>query len=515
MANKIRMSGLVSGLDTDAVVEALVSNKKQKVTNAKNDQKKLGWKQDIWKGINNNIKGLFQSHVANMRFSTAYNKLKTTVSDSSVASVVTGEGAPKTTQKLKVESLSKSAYLTGKDLNGDSSEKTFTATSTLKDLGFEGTGDTIKVNIGGKEVKSLAVDENTTISDVLTTLKDAGLNASFDADTQRFFINSKATGAKNDFTLTDSGNGALAALGLATATDADKAAEGYDASQYASKIDGTDATIYLNNAKFTSDSNTFKINGLTITALEETGDKEVTLSTDTDTSGIYDMVKNMLTQYNKAINEIDKYYGAASARKYSMLSDDEREAMSEKEVEEYDNKIKSSLLRGDSNLSSLRNMFSEVMNKGFEVNGKTYYLSSFGIGTGSYFDTADNEKHALHIDGDKDDDKYKDKTDKLSAMIASDPDVVEGFFKELSKELYSRLDGMSKSVDGRRSYGSFYDDKKMKSDYDGYKSTIKTLEDKANDYEDKLYKQYAAMEKTLQAMQSKSSALAGLMGGGS
>jgi flagellar hook-associated protein 2 len=515
MANKIRMSGLISGLDTDAVIEALVSNKKQKVTTAKNDQKKLGWKQDIWKDINNNIKGLFQSHVANMRFSTAYNKLKTTVSDSSVASVVTGAGAPKTNQKLKVESLAKSAYLTGKDLNGDSTEKTFTAASTLKDLGFEGTGDTIKVNIGGKEAKSLTVDENTTISDVLTTLKDAGLNASFDAETQRFFINSKATGAKNDFTLTDSGNGALAALGLATASDADKAAEGYDASQYASKIDGTDATIYLNNAKFTSDTNTFKINGLTITALEESGGKEVTLNTDTDTSGIYDMVKNMLTQYNKAINEIDKYYGADSVRKYSMLSDDDREAMSEKEVEEYENKIKSGLLRGDSNLSSLRNMFTEVMNKGFEVNGKTYYLSNFGIGTGSYFDTPDNEKHALHIDGDKDDEKFKDKTDKLSAMIASDPDVVEGFFKELSKELYSKLDSMSRSVDGRRSYGSFYDDKKMKSDYDGYKTSIKDLETKANDYEDKLYRQYAAMEKTLQAMQSKSSALAGLMGGGS
>ena len=100
-------------------------------------------------------------------------------------------------------------------------------------------------------------------------------------------------------------------------------------------------------------------------------------------------------------------------------------------------------------------------------------------------------------------------------MIASDPDVVEGFFKELSKELYSKLDGMSKSVDGRRTYGNFYDDKKMKSDYEGYKTTIKTLEDKANDYEDKLYRQYAAMEKTLAAMQSKSNALAGLMGGNS
>ena len=78
--------------------------------------------------------------------------------------------------------------------------------------------------------------------------------------------------------------------------------------------------------------------------------------------------------------------------------------------------------------------------------------------------------------------------------------------------MYTKLSNVSKSVDGYRSYGNFYDDKKMKSDYDGYKSTIKDLEKKANDYEDKIYRQYAAMEKTLANMQSKSSALAGLLG---
>ena len=512
MANKIRMGGLISGLDTDSVIEALVSSRKQKVTTAKNDQKKLDWKKNIWDGINTNVKGLFQSHLSKMRFSTAYSKMKTNVSDSNAVSVVTGDGAPKSTQKLRVESLAKTAYLTGKDLNGDSSEKTFNATSTLRDLGFEGTGDTIKVNIGGSEAKSLDITADTTISDVLTALKDAGLNASFDEDSQRFFINSKSTGKSSDFSLTDSDNGALAALGLATASETDKTAEGYDPSQFASKIDGSDATIYLNNAKFTNDSNTFKINGLTITALEETGNREVTLSTDTDTSGVYGMIKDMLTQYNKAINEIDKYYSADSARKYSMLSDDEKEAMSDKDVEEYENKIKSALLRRDNNLGSLRNMLSSITSTGIDIDGKTYYLSDFGIGTGSYFDTPDNEKHALHIDGDKDDVKFSDKTDKLSAMIASDPGIVGKFFTKLSQDVYSKLDDASKSVDGYRSYGNFYDDKKLKSDYDGYKSTIKELEEKANDYEDKLYRQYAVMEKTLAAMQSKSNALAGLIG---
>ena len=258
----------------------------------------------------------------------------------------------------------------------------------------------------------------------------------------------------------------------------------------------------------------FKINNLTITALDETGDDEITLTTTTDTSGVYGMIKDMITQYNKAINEIDKYYGADSIRKYSMLTDEEKEAMKDKEVEEYENKIKSGLLRSVNNLSSLRSLFTGAMNSGIEIKGKTYYLSDFGIGTGSYFDTPDNEKHALHINGDKDDATVKDKADKLSEMIAADPELVTAFFSKLSQELYSKLDNASKSVDGYRSYGSFYDDKKMKSDYDGFKTTIKTLEEKANDYEDRLYKQFSSMESALANLQKKSSALAGLLGTG-
>ena len=514
MSDKLRMSGLISGMDTDSVIEALVSTKKQKVTDAKNDQKKLEWKQNIWTGINTNIKGLFQSHLSVMRFSSSYSKMTTAVSNSSVASVITGSGAVNATQKLRVEKLAKSAYLTGKDLNGDSKEKTFNATTKLSELGFEGDSDTINLTIGGKAQESLAVTGETTISDVLSHLKKAGLNASFDEDTQRFFVSSKSTGASQDFTLSDGGSGAIAALGLQVATEDQKKAEGFDQTQYASKVDGSDAVIYLNDAKFTGDTNTFKINGLTITALDETGDKEVTLTTTTDISGIYDMIKDMISQYNKAINDIDKYYNADSVRKYSMLTEDEKEAMSEKEVEEYENKIKSGLLRSDNNLSTLRSLFTSATSAGVEIGGKTYYLSDFGIGTGSYFTTPDNEKHALHIDGDKDDSTVRDKTDKLSEMIASDPELVTEFFSTLSQNLYSKLDGVSKSVDGYRSYGNFYDDKKMKSDYNDYKTTIKNLEEKANDYEDKLYKQFSSMEAALANLQKKSSALAGLLGTG-
>ena len=51
--------------------------------------------------------------------------------------------------------------------------------------------------------------------------------------------------------------------------------------------------------------------------------------------------------------------------------------------------------------------------------------------------------------------------------------------------------------------------------FDGYKTTIKNLEQKANDYEDRLYKQFSSMEAALANLQKKSSALAGLLGTGS
>ena len=58
-----------------------------------------------------------------------------------------------------------------------------------------------------------------------------------------------------------------------------------------------------------------------------------------------------------------------------------------------------------------------------------------------------------------------------------------------------------------------FDDKKMKSDYDDYTSKIKDLEQKLNDYEDKWYKKFAAMETAMAKMQQNSSSVTALLGG--
>jgi flagellar hook-associated protein 2 len=141
------------------------------------------------------------------------------------------------------------------------------------------------------------------------------------------------------------------------------------------------------------------------------------------------------------------------------------------------------------------------------------YLSDFGIATLGYFTAADNEKNAYHIDGDEDDSDTSGNTDKLKSMIASDSSTVISFFTQLSQNLYTKMSDLSKSVDGYRSYGSFYDDKKMSSDYSDYTTKISEMEDKLNDYEDKLYSKYSSMETALAKLQSNSSAVTALLGG--
>lgn len=279
----------------------------------------------------------------------------------------------------------------------------------------------------------------------------------------------------------------------------------------AARIPGSNAIIELNGMEYKSTSNVFEVNGLTITVLGSKDD-EATLSTRQDTDGIYDMIKKFIKEYNSLINEMDKLYNAESSKGYEPLTSDEKDEMSDSEVEEWETKIKDSILRGDSNLSTVASSLKSIMLGGVEINGSKVYLANFGIETLGYFSAADNEKNAYHISGDADDSSVSTSEDKLKAAIAADPDSVIEFFSGLSQKLYVNLNGLTSSNDFR-SFGSIYDDKKMKEDYNNYTTKIKQMEEKLKAMEDKYYKQFSAMETALAKLQSNQSAVTSLLGG--
>ena len=602
----IRITGMNSGLDTESIIAELVKAKSASKDKLVKSQTKLQWKQDAWKELNSKIYSFYSKTLSNMRLKSDYYKKTTKVSDEKAATVITGGSAVNGVQTLKIDSLAKSGYLTGGQLQEEIKENgvgtgkykkaSYNASTTLKSMGVA-VGESITIKSGDKK-ETLTVGEGTTINDLVNTLKKAGVNASFDEKNQRFFVSSKETGAKGDFDITGD---AAKALGLAalnveekanyekyceynsanrtyelkseykkyilsdddsdnveykdgkyvvkdTADDAAKAQTRADelneglakgmteevlnkavgelnkTAYGATKIDGQDAKITLNGAEFTSDSNTFEINGLTITANKVT-DGEITLTTADDTEGIYNMIKDFLKEYNELINEMDKLYNADSSKGYEPLTDEEKEELSEKEIEKWEEKIKNSILRRDSTLSSVATAMKQVMAQGFNMkddkgnaykdkNGNDYgqtYLSEFGIATLGYFTSKDNEKNAYHIDGDSDDASTNTNADKLKTAIANDPEKVVNFFSGLAMNLYNKVGDLMKKTEYSSSF-TVYDDVAMKNEYNDFTSKIKKQEERIKDFEDRYYKKFSAMETAMAKMQSKQNAISGLIG---
>lgn len=674
----IRITGMNSGLDTESIITELVSAQSAKKNSLVKAQTKLSWKMDAWKTLNSKIYSFYTGTVSDLRFSTAYAKKKTTVSNSSVASVIADANATDGVQTLKVNKLAKSGYLTGAELKkSNGSLASYTSSTKLKDIeGMQLGGDgkiSLTLKTGGKST-DISLSGDATIAELTKQLKNAGVNASFDETYQRFFISSTTTGKDADFSLTandQNGFNALSALGInvldtatkseytrfANMSDADKAAyidaqvqaktesanaaitaaektitdnqklfdeffekntdpelvkddlqtseqiktykekltayrdglkdapegeteeakaereeklkaaeatlksvdtlAGYvskiesaqqtkadnevlvannsasirnevtqdlekritmaktalTSSAYsgqATRIEGQDAEIELNNAAFTSAANNFTINGMTITALTESSDT-ITLTTANDYDGIYDTIKKFIKGYNELINEMDKLYNADSSKGYEPLTSDEKKEMSDSEIEDWEKKIKDSLLRRDSTLSDVSSAMEEVMGAGYTIGGKTYYLSSFGINTLGYFTAADNEKHAYHIDGDKDDSSTAGNTDILKTMITNEPKTVIDFFQQLNNSLYTKLTEKM-GANSMRSIYKAYNDKQMKQEYDDYTSDIAEQEEKLTALQDKWYRKFSAMETALAKLSSKTSAIAGLLG---
>ena len=96
----MRMTGMYSGMDTESIIQELVSAKRTKVDDVKKKQTKLEWKTTAWKDLHTKLKNLQSKYVNNMRFTSAYMKKTPSVSDSTAASVITGENAMNGVQNL-------------------------------------------------------------------------------------------------------------------------------------------------------------------------------------------------------------------------------------------------------------------------------------------------------------------------------------------------------------------------------------------------------------------------------
>lgn len=175
--------------------------------------------------------------------------------------------------------------------------------------------------------------------------------------------------------------------------------------------------------------------------------------------------------------------------------------------------VKDAVLRKDSTLSGVASVMKEVMSKGVTMSdGSQLYLFDFGIDTLGYFNAPDNERNAYHIDGDADDSNTSKNDNKLLAAIAANPDTVAEFFTGLANNLHDVLFEKMKGIEGVSSSFCVYEDKLLQEEYDEYTTKIAEQQKKVDAFMDRYYAKFSAMETALARLESKSNAVAQLLG---
>lgn len=286
---------------------------------------------------------------------------------------------------------------------------------------------------------------------------------------------------------------------------------------------GTNATFTINGLETSRRSNTFTINGVTFTlkknsVYEEGGEvkntgEAATINVQTDVDSIVQTIKDFVDKYNEVIDKINGKLSEERYRSYQPLTNEEKEALSKEEIEKWEEKAKSGLLRRDSLLSGALDrmrsiLYGEVISNDVTMTNPKYnQLAELGITTTNRY----SDRGKLEIN-----------EDKLRAAIEEDPEAVYQFFmadgdtyeeKGIARRLRETIQDTIKRIEERagNSYKTEYTYTMGKELID-IRDRIASFESRLSQAEQRYWQQFTAMEKAIQELNNQSNMLYSYLG---
>ena len=306
-----------------------------------------------------------------------------------------------------------------------------------------------------------------------------------------------------------------------------------------SRVQGTDATVRaLVNGELTTltrASNTIDMDGmkvtlngsfntenLTATAVSDTERANaISFNTSAGSDELMKTITDFVNDYNTVLKQLHDAYATQPAEKnsssharYEPLTDDDKSGMSEKAIENYEAKAKQGILFGDSDLRAAYEALVRAVSPGGNDGAA---LRNMGIEA-----TYSGGLTQIKLD-----------ETKLRDALAQDPDSVRNAFTK-SKEYGASSDGLMTSIKETmerysstsfaspgilvKKAGSTYSSSSLlnnavQSQIDSVQKKIEQWQSKMSSKIDYYTRQFTALEKLMNTMNSQSSALAGLMGG--
>lgn len=499
-----RLTGFASGMDTDSIVKKLMNAESISLNKLKQNQQKQTWLSDTYRQWNADLLAFRSNTVLNMSLSKTYNTFDVSSSQENSVSATASGTSLAGSYSVEVKQLASSATFTGDKV---SLNPTKTLGNSVQGTGQLTADTSIVININNETV-TLDIKTTDTINDVVakingakdSTGKSLGLQAFYDSTLQQFTLKTKETGASTKIDLSMNTSAESQAFLKNTL--------GLDTTNLIAT--GQNANVIFNGNEITTlTSNHATIMGINFSFKSPTiGASTVTVSQNTD--GVVKNIKEFVDQYNGLLEKINKAISDPVYRDYLPLLEEQKSEMSEKQIEMWEEKAKSGLLRSDRILSGLATKMRSVMTSIVD-NGSSYNsLSSIGISSRSYQD-----KGKLYVD-----------ETKLREAIQADPDAVEKLFSQLGdaskgtsgviNQISDVLqDGIKELTNKAGSTGNNQYDQSIigkllsSTETDITRQTVK-LQRKEEQY----YRQFAAMEQAMSRLNSQSSWLSQQTGGG-
>ena len=359
----------------------------------------------------------------------------------------------------------------------------------INDSSFVGEAN---LTINGVDIK---LTSNMTLGQMTSAVNnsDAGVTLSYDRMQDKFVFESKTVG------------GSLADLNISS--DSSNLLTMLAGSGGAVAAEGTMAVAIINGEEVTQNSNSFDYRGIRITLnhTTEASDEPINVTVKRDADKAVNAIKDFIDSYNSIIKKLEDLLNerkTKSEASYNPLTDEEKANMTEKQIEEWEAIAKKGIFRGDNGIerlvSNLRASFFE------QIEGTGLSASAIGLSTGSYFDETGGQIMVNE--------------EKLRAAIEADPDKVADVFIKIDNSsgtptgvgLLHKIDGLMRDYVNTTQSNSISALEKSLTEAN---DRIAKMEERMWMEEERLYRQFAAMESAMSKMQQQGDWFGSMLGG--
>ncbi len=380
------------------------------------------------------------------------------------------------------------------------------------------------ITINGKTIEIEKGASVSSIIDAINNDPDMGVSVSYMANSDKFVINAKAEGASGEIKLGDPNNSTDITnilFGSIGTNDIKKGQDAIVTVQYAGSSE--QVNLVRSSNSFTQDGLNITLKGtfgaykeqnagenpadaeIDIDKNAEAGN-EVTFEAKANTDSLLTTIKDMVAAYNEIVDLVNGLASTKPDRDYAPLTDEQKEEMTEEQIEKWEKKAKEGILFGDDLMRGLSSDLRFVISGSFVKE-----LSEIGIteaagytSNGKLVIDENKLKNALEAEPDK---VAKLFTDKDNGLMSNMKKVTDSYAKTWGTKgsLIQRAGSESAAV-------SLTDNELYKSMKD-IDDIIKQLQTRLKSEQDRYIAQFTRLETAIAQMNSQSSYLSSMSGG--